>query len=39
MNGMLVYMADEQAAGEDAAYEFLEKAWKCLGKMGFSRCS
>lgn len=31
MNGMLVYMADEQASGEDAAIEFLEKhkdLWK-----------
>ncbi|MGH1454942.1 MAG: ABC transporter substrate-binding protein [Paracoccaceae bacterium] len=25
MNGMLVYMQDEQAGGEDAAFEFLEK--------------
>ncbi len=25
MNGMLVYMADEQASGEDAAFEFLLK--------------
>lgn len=31
MNGMLVYMANEQASGEDAAIEFLEKnkdLWK-----------
>ena len=25
MNGMLVYMADEQASGKDAAYAFIEK--------------
>ena len=25
MNGMLVYMADQQATGEDAAVEFLLK--------------
>jgi glycine betaine/proline transport system substrate-binding protein len=25
MNGMLVYMADQQASGKDAAYAFLEK--------------
>ena len=31
MNGMLVYMADNQAAGADAAIEFLirhEDVWK-----------
>ena len=34
MNKMLVFMDAEKAQGKDAAYEFLRKAWCCLGKMG-----
>ena len=32
MNGMLVYMADNQAKGSDAAIEFLKKHEKICGK-------
>ena len=32
MNGMLVYMADNQAKGSDAAIEFLKQHEKIWGK-------
>ena len=34
MNGMLVFMTEQKASGKDAAFEFLEKHGRCLGKVG-----
>ena len=35
MNGMLVYMADNQAKGSDAAIEFLKLSMKMFGVNGY----
>ena len=38
MGSMLVFMADEQADGEDAAIEFLTQHEDLVDHMGFRRC-